>query len=166
MDIAPVERMELLELLKKQQKVLELLAERLEPAAPAAPERPAAPAPGPIDWQAVTGEERRRLLRGLADFVDGLVHHYRLQLAILPCWWRHADAIEELSALWQVRQETFKAGVRPGAAMSWQDTLYKARDRTANILSSCREGHVEAVLPLWMNDGIKAELDAFIAGQR
>lgn len=163
--IGTAEAGELLELLRRQQRVMELLVERLEPKPEPPSASPAPPPPGPIDWLAVTGEDRRRLLRGLAEFVDALVHHYKLQLAILPCWWRHPEAIEELTALWQVRQDTFKDGVRPGAAMSWQDTLYKARDRTSVILSSCREGHVEAVLPTWMNERTKADLEEFIAGQ-
>jgi len=159
---------ELADLLRRQQQLLErlieLLDDRLAPE-PAPPAGAPPPPPGPIDWTTLTGPERSRTLHELATFVESTVHHYKLPLAILPCWWRHPEVIEELTALWQVRKETFRPGVKPSAAMQWHDALYKIRDRVSVFLSSCREGHIEPAYGTWMSDAQRAELAAFIAQQ-
>ncbi|MEU6034139.1 hypothetical protein ABZ801_01880 [Actinomadura sp. NPDC047616] len=163
---------ELADLLRRQQQLLETLIElldrRLAPeqaSEPAAAAEAPPPPPGPVDWVALSGPERRRTLHELATFVESTVLHYKMPLAILPCWWRHPEVIEELTALWQVRKETFRPGVKPSATMQWHDALYKVRDRVSVFLSSCREGHIAPVYGAWMSDAERAELAAFIARQ-
>lgn len=105
----------------------------------------------PIDWFRISGAERLAAWRGLADFVEKLVLRYDLALEVLPCWWQHGGAVEELTALWQVRQFTYRDGAEPKEAMYWQDTLYKSRGRLRDIFVSCRDGHVDSIVGDWMS---------------
>ncbi len=136
------------------------------PPAPAAPEPPPPatgptghPFPvGPIDWAAISGEERLIAWRELSEFIERLVYRYNLHLEIRPCWWRHTNAIEELTALWHVQQATYKPGAPLSAAMSWADTLHKSRDRLRGIFTPCRDEHIDASMShrAWMDDGNRA----------
>ena len=116
----------------------------------------------PIDWFSISGRDRLAAWQGLAAFVDTLVYRYDLQREIMTCWWQHNDAVEELTALWQVRLSSFLDGASLNAAMSWQDTFYKSRARLAGIFSSCREGHVDARVHGWMSNEAREALASHI----
>ena len=112
----------------------------------------------PIDWARLTGDDRSAAWEGLASFVEALVGRYKLQWTIRPGWWRHSDAVEELTALWQLRSKTFRAEAGAADAMSWQDAVYKSSDRLWGILSSCGEGHVSPGFSEWMPDAERMDL--------
>jgi hypothetical protein len=117
----------------------------------------------PIDWFDLSAEMSTTVWRRLGSFVEALVLRYNLQLELRPCWWKHGDAVEELTALWQFRQACFREGAGLNAPMSWQDTFYKSRNRLSGMLSSCRERHVDASFSVWLSDEVRAEFEAFIA---
>jgi hypothetical protein len=112
----------------------------------------------PIDWFAISGRERLMAWQGLAQFVEALVVRYNLQLEIRPCWWRHADAVEELTALWQARQSYFGADAGLRDAMAWQNTFYASRDRLRFMFVACGEYHTDAMVRIWMTDEDRAGL--------
>ena len=112
---------------------------------------------GPINWLQLSGDERRATWEGLAAFVEAIVFRYNLQLEIQPCWWQHADAVEELTALWQIRQNVFGERGDPTASYQWQNQLYNSRERLSGLFSSCREGHIDTTLTRWMSDDMRAE---------
>lgn len=117
---------------------------------------------GPIDWMRLTGDERLAAWEGLAAFVEALVFRYNLQLEIQPCWWRHPDAVEELTALWQIRQNVFGGRSDPTASYQWQNQLYNSRERLSGLFSSCREGHIDTTITTWMTPGMRAEFKSAI----
>ena len=59
--------------------------------------------PDPIDWATISGEKRVQAWNDLSRFTEGLVYRYSLQLEILPCWWMHGEAVEELTSPWRRR---------------------------------------------------------------
>lgn len=111
----------------------------------------------PVDWLTVSGPERLAAWTGLAEFVELLVFRYNLQLEIRPCWWRHTEAVEELAALWHLRQKFFGPEGALDNAMSWLDNLYKSRERLRMAFVACREAHVDTTGRSWMPDEIRAE---------
>src|SRR5262249_46001181 len=66
-----------------------------------------------------------------------------LQLTIRPCWWRHVDAVDELTALWLFYQQCNADPGNLGAAMNWRDTFARCRDRLRERFGSCRGAHVD-----------------------
>lgn len=152
---------DLIELVQVQQQSIERLIQAMEGARPPASGSPATAQsqkrkPGPVDWLKLSGQERLNIWHELASFVETLVGRYNLQLEILPCWWQHKDAVDELTALWQFRQATFREGADLKAPMGWQDILNRSRDRMRSMFVSCREGHVDTAMESWMHDDIKA----------
>jgi hypothetical protein len=109
-----------------------------------------------INWLELRGEERRRAWQELAAFVERIVAHYELFWTVRPCWWRHNDAVEELTALWHSYQLAFADPTNLGAAMTWRDSLSRSRNRLADLFLSCREGHVDMTISAaWMPDDIR-----------
>ncbi|MGH3545403.1 MAG: DUF4913 domain-containing protein [Mycobacteriales bacterium] len=128
------------------------------PAAAAAPAAPAGAAPqqasgpDPIDWATISGTDRVKAWNDLSGFVEGLVYRYSLQLEILPCWWMHGEAVEELTSLWQARQVAYAPGSDASMASWWQDLLERSRMRMREIFGSCRDGHIDSSGQRWMTD--------------
>lgn len=111
----------------------------------------------PVDWLTVTGAERFAAWQGLAMFVETLVFRYNLQMDIRPCWWRHPGAVEELTALWHTRVASYGEDTNLKAAMSWQDTMHRSRDRLRPMFVSCRDEHIDAAARSWMTDDVRRE---------
>ncbi|HEX3733201.1 MAG TPA: DUF4913 domain-containing protein [Mycobacteriales bacterium] len=114
--------------------------------------------PDPIDWATISGPARIKAWQDLAGFVEGLVVRYSLQLEILPCWWMHGEAIEELTSLWQARQVAYAAGSDASMASWWQDLLERSRMRMREIFGSCRDGHIDSSGQRWMTDENRSAL--------
>ncbi|NUS72881.1 MAG: DUF4913 domain-containing protein [Corynebacteriales bacterium] len=125
--------------------------------------------PTPVDWSSISGPKRLKAWHDLSNFVEGVVQRFSIQLEILPCWWQHGDAVEELTALWQARNVAFVPGADASMASWWQDLLERSRMRLRGIFTSCRDGHVPAQHGVWMNDemrsafrdAVEAEAEAF-----
>ena len=119
--------------------------------------------PDPIDWATISGEKRVQAWNDLSRFTEGLVYRYSLQLEILPCWWMHGEAVEELTSLWQARQVAYAPGSDASMASWWQDLLERSRMRMREIFGSCRDGHIDASGQRWMTDANRAALQQAIA---
>jgi hypothetical protein len=115
------------------------------------------PQPSVVNWERVRGRERLIAWRDLSAFVEVLVVRYGLQLELRPCWWQHPDAVEELTALWHIKQHCYRAGAELVAPMMWMDNLAKIRARLRIIFIPCKERHVDATVPMWMPDRVRAE---------
>ncbi|WP_417235515.1 hypothetical protein [Arthrobacter sp.] len=77
------------------------------------------PAGGPWLWDALTPERQRELWVELDGFVSWLqnrilCHHMSKDNWISPCWYRHPDAVEQLTAL----MVAHKASYHPKAAQA------------------------------------------------
>jgi hypothetical protein len=145
---------ELLAIVRKQQEAIVEITERLDRIQASQESKKAPPNPvgdTPIDWMTISGPARLAAWKGLATFVEQLVERYGLQMELQPCWWQHNDAVEELTALWQVRLNTFQEGKGLTAAMSWQDSLSRSLGRLGPMFMSCREYHVDADPGQWQS---------------
>jgi Domain of unknown function (DUF4913) len=111
----------------------------------------------PIDWDRISGYERQQAWEKLAAFVEAMVHRHVLASVVMPCWWRHPDAVQNLTALWHIHEETYGDEGKPEAAMSYLDNLYKVLDRLRHIFMSCREEHIAPVTPKWQTDAGRRE---------
>jgi hypothetical protein len=140
----------------QQQSIERLLraVERREPAGAGTAAGAAAPT-RPIVWSQLTGLDRLSAWQGLGAFVEDLVLRYNLQFDVMPCWWQHRDAVELLTALWQVHQVTFGANANQSAGLSWLETLGRHERQLKAIFVSCRDGHVDATPPVWMSDEVR-----------
>lgn len=116
----------------------------------------------PIDWFAITPTEETLVWRGLAAFVEMIVVRYNLAAEIRPCWWRHDEAVDELTALWQTRAFHYQGGAGLNAAMSWLDTLAKSRGRLRDCFVSCRDSHVDVTMMHWASDAERHEFIEFV----
>jgi hypothetical protein len=162
-----VDLQRLLLVVAEQQRAIEHLTERVdelerqkgEPASSGPP--PAEPSP--VDWLRISGQERLMAWRGLANFVEALIFRYNMQTEVRACWWQHTEAVEELTALWHMRQVLYRQGSTLRDAMAWQDNFYKSRDRLRYMFSACGDYHVDGTVKKWMTDADRA---AFIESVR
>ncbi|WP_163508623.1 hypothetical protein [Fodinicola acaciae] len=150
----------LINTIEVQQEVIDQLLQRVDELEEKRANRP--DAPKSVDWATLTGPERGTAWRKLVRFVEGLVYRYSLQREILPCWWQHGDAVEELTALFSAREIAYDASADAGQPVLWHDMLERTRSRVAGALSSCRDGHVPHAMTHWMPDDVRQQLNAAI----
>ncbi|TDB77971.1 hypothetical protein [Micromonospora sp. KC723] len=98
------------------------------------------PGDGPVDWVA------------LVAFVDAFVQRYQLFEQVRPCWARHGEDVDELSALWRAWQLAYGPDVDPSMPSWWQDLAERVRFRLARAYATCGDGHREAERRDWMTD--------------
>jgi hypothetical protein len=108
------------------------------------------PAPGfapvVINWRTLAEDESNAVWVELNDWVEWARHRYQLA-ALKPCWWRHADVVEQLSALqtaWKVCFDPEDSGMGP---VTFLDHLDRVNPRLKTALQGCTREHstVEAV---------------------
>jgi hypothetical protein len=85
--------------LDAQQRALERLARRVDELADSVA-HPAYEFPTGWTWRALGGHSARVLWEQLHDWVGWLRGRYPVADAVPPCWYRHSEVVEELTALW------------------------------------------------------------------
>lgn len=150
----------LINTIEVQQECIDQLLQRVDELEEKRANRP--DGPKSVDWATLTGPERATAWRQLVRFVEGLVYRYSLQREILPCWWQHGDAVEELTALYSAREIAYDVSADAGQPVLWHDMLERTRARAAGALSSCRDGHVPHAMAHWMPDDVRQQLNAAI----
>lgn len=129
-------------------KTLQAPSNRVPPAA----EKPVyAP---PINWWKLDAEERTETLQVLFEWVPELVRRYGLRDSTLPpCWYKHEAMIQELLALFQLRNQQMFLPIAPPSAPSdfhYQFQLFQGRMLTWNHMSGCNGSeHNDTVVQLW-----------------
>lgn len=166
MNGSPTEVQQLLAAVHTQQQSIERLLRLLESQATpavkpsdAADAPPATPEPSrrsPINWDRIRGDERRVAWRDVAAFTEMVVVRHSIQFDLRPCWWKHADAVEELTALMHIYEASYADDAGPAGAMSWRDNYSKSFYRLASMFVSCRDGHIEAAKQGWMTASERA----------
>lgn len=116
--------------------------------------------PTPVDWDTLTGQRRWDTWLALASFVETIVIQHELHFDVMPCWWRHRDAVQLLTALWQVHQVSSAADAGMNGRMSWLDTLGRNIPNFKGIFKSCRDGHLDTTPHVWMPDQVRDEFFA------
>lgn len=93
-------------------------------------------------WPFLTRDEARQLWRELRWFVDWFITRYPLsgEVSIPPCWYRHEQAVDELTDVCSGWRAVYCAGDPPSTAMiEWRDRwLWPALERLA-IYADWRE---------------------------
>ena len=98
-------------------------------------------APRPHLWCAHTPEAQAQALDELESWIEWLVDRYRLDhRTIPPCWSRHSELIEELSALRQAWQTAYSTLANGDAPLAWHEHFALARERLSVAVSrsGCR----------------------------
>jgi hypothetical protein len=107
----------------------------------------------PLRWDGLDADQAAAALAAVDRWVRWLVRRYALDhREVPPCWYRHGDLLEELSALHTAHQAAYDpAGAATGPA-EWHHTLAAARARLAVAVSrsGCRSGeHRDPHLAGW-----------------
>jgi hypothetical protein len=100
-------------------------------------------------WPGLSGLERQHAWKELVDWVEEVFRqrHPEEYPKLGRCWYRHPDAVDELSALRVAWHAVYKAkSPLPTAAIEWHDRwLPGAVARVSKIVNSCKSGgHQEA----------------------
>jgi len=103
--------------------------------------------PEVLHWPEIAPDELEAAWEDLLAWVTELLGRFQWidHHVIPPCWWRHSELVEALSALRGHEQMAFLAGQPPTAATDWfrsmRDLLGMTRAWVAE--SGCAAGHVE-----------------------
>lgn len=94
-------------------------------------------------WRDLPAEERPAKWDELREFVVWIAERYAIQKnEIPPCWFRHGDLVEELSALrsaWDASFMEEDSGLGP---IGWHERFALARLRVKGMADGCTRGHV------------------------
>lgn len=108
-----------------------------------------APAGGPWCWRYLDREQTRQLAEELRDWVDWLIDRYHLS-NIPPCWFRHGDYVEYLTALYVAWKQAYNTRtlVPHDRMIDWHLRWFRP---TMEILtgSGCQQGHQDKADPVW-----------------
>lgn len=120
-------------------------------------QEPELPAFGPWVWEAMDPEVRRERLRELAGWTAWLVRTFP-KVTVPPCWWRHADVREYLTALYAGWVRTYSGEPqRDLAEAEWISTLNSlAPDLEVKMCSAGR--HEDAPVMSWTSEGLEEDL--------
>lgn len=82
------------------------------------------PAGGPWCWRYLDPYEQVALFHEVRDWVDWMVVRYQVGSVVMPCWYKHGAAIEELTALYVSWRATYQRKPR-----AYSDDLTAWHDR-------------------------------------
>lgn len=138
-------------------RVLALEQQAVEPPARGSG-RPGAP----FRWEDLDPDQSRVSWHEFGGWVRWLTERFRLD-DIPPCWYRHGDLVEELTALWLAWEGSYHPDARFDDPARWLDWLARARTRFARRSPRCGVGtHKEHGLGPTHDDG---DFAAFVARQ-
>lgn len=96
------------------------------------------PVPTPVVWAELSTGQAFDTWLDLGRWVTRLVQRFRLRpREVPPCWFRHAAAVEELTALWGSYLVAYGQEQPATAASDWLGLLADARERLAEWMSRC-----------------------------
>lgn len=112
------------------------------------------PKPVAWSWRHAAGKERRWLWEQVRSYVDWInaryFSHSNLGYQIPPCWYRHPDAVEQLTALWAAWHDAYHDHRKPSehAASFHERMFWPVMERLKDEdqwLKTCRNarGHEE-----------------------
>jgi hypothetical protein len=122
------------------------------------------PAAGPFEWHQLPEPQRVLAYTELRSWVTWLAGRYRLTIEdrLPPCWSKHPELIEELTALHAWRTYAYGPEGTGQAAVYWHQALITFLANTATWWSAgCRAGHKHAPEPTptpWTPDDVLAGL--------
>ncbi|MBN9154715.1 MAG: hypothetical protein J0J05_12105 [Microbacterium sp.] len=96
-----------------------------------------------IDWRHLSDSDARAAWDSLRAWVDWFVIRYRIaETTVPPCWYRHGQLVEELSALHVAHGAAFDSTDSGFGPIGWHERLSVAMPRlTKAYAGGCTNGH-------------------------
>lgn len=120
--------------------------------------------PSPFAWQRLGARAAELQWQQLTEWVGWLRGRYPVARQVPPCWWRHPELVEELTALWLAWREAYVDGVSSlTAAADWHDRWLPGLLRRIGAGGwnvACDADHKERVARLYDGSCVDDE-DAF-----
>jgi hypothetical protein len=121
--------------------------------------------PRPVAWATLDVDEAAQAWADLDPWVRWLVRRYLIDAReIPPCWPRHGDVVEELSALRTAHQAAFDPSGAPTGPADWHHGLAATRSRLRDLVArtGCRPAeHRQLPTPGWASQPAPAD---YLAG--
>jgi len=112
--------------------------------------------PHPVDWEALSPEQRRTELTRLHRWVAGLVAAWPVDRSVVPpCWYRHESLIRILAACRDAYLTAYDPSQAASAAADWMHVWDATQERLRRwvLVSGCRSGqHRPDPLQRWAHD--------------
>lgn len=124
---------------------------------------------GPFVWAELDAQAAAKAWRDLAAWVGWLRGRYPLARQVPLCWWRHAELVEELTALWLAWREAYTSKGAPWtAAADWHGRWlpeFLRRVGAGGWNVACEGQHKERVATLYDARGVDdpEQFDAHVA---
>lgn len=93
----------------------------------------------------------------LAAWVRWLVHTYRLQETVPPCWAEHPQLVEELTASWLMWHDAWLTPSTPASPTHWHAALAAAVARIRSLwpVACTTAGHKSSFPPPWQRGNVR-----------
>jgi hypothetical protein len=117
----------------------------------------------PVDWRHLSPEESRVAWTTLRKWVEWFTVRYELSISLVPpCWWKHGELVEELSALHILHQASFDKNDTGFGPIGWHERLAQAKERIRRTGSGCSSKHASSRPRSWVGQTDEAEWDAWV----
>jgi hypothetical protein len=98
------------------------------------------PSDPPIHWPSLTPPEAAAEWQALYGWVVTLQHRFRGMVRLPPCWYRHNDLVEALSALRDHERISYSDAAAPTAAVTWHTAFRDIETRLRTWITELRCG--------------------------
>lgn len=98
------------------------------------------PTDPPLYWPSLTAAEAAAEWPALYDWVALLQHRFRGMVRLPPCWYRHNDLVEALSALRDHERISYSDDAAPTAAVAWHTAFRDIESRLRGWIAELRCG--------------------------
>jgi hypothetical protein len=116
------------------------------------------------NWRTMTDEQAPDEWEALRDWTEWFVRRYRVpESTVPPCWYRHGQLVEELSALHCAHRAAFDPSDSGNGPIGWHERLALALPRMSKVYAGgCSNGHREHPSRPWPKVATEEEWDAWI----
>ncbi len=94
----------------------------------------------PVHWPSLTASEAAAEWPALYEWVATLQHRFRGMVHLPPCWYRHNDLVEALSALRDHERISYADNAAPTAAVAWHLAFRDVEARLRTWIAELRCG--------------------------
>ncbi|GAA3776107.1 hypothetical protein GCM10022240_29530 [Microbacterium kribbense] len=142
----------------------DILAAQLSDFAPSARHGSSAPIGAHVvHWATLTDKDAPAAWNALREWVEWFTVRYRISESVVPpCWFKHGQLVEELSALHTAHAAAFDPSDAGFGPIGWHERLSLAIPRLTKAYSGgCARGHDEPKPRSWTDIVDEDEWDAW-----
>jgi len=116
-----------------------------------------------VNWRTLTDEDAPAAWTELRAWVEWFTVRYRISESVVPpCWFKHGQLVEELSALHAAHTAAFDASDAGFGPIGWHERLSLTIPRlTRAYAGGCARGHDPLKPRSWKNITDESEWDAW-----